>query len=363
VVFLSTATNLDPADTDALADVYVKDLSTGDLTLASTSDTGTKADAASFLGSLSDDGTKVGFSSSATNLDPSDTDVSDDVYVKDLLTGDITLASTSDSGIKGNNVSVDASLSDDGTRVGFFSGATNFDAADTDSDFDVYVKDLSTGAVTLASASDSGISGDNTSFGVFLAPDGTKVAFASFADNLDPGDTDFIEDVYVKDLVSGDITLASTSHRGIKGNDLSFGGHLSDDGTKVVFTSSATNLDPADTDANEDVYVKELGVTSGACSITGTSGDDVLRGTPNADVICGLGGNDKLRGVGGDDVLNGGGGRDTLVGGSGADTLQGERGSDVLLTTDGVAGNDIADGGPGRDRCRVDPGDAVTNCP
>jgi hypothetical protein len=363
VAFRSSATNLDPADTDSFDDVYVKDLSTGDLTLASTSDTGAKGDGASISHSLSDDGTKVGFDSSATNLDPGDTDSIEDVYVKDLVTGDITLASTSNAGIKGNNVSAEASLSDDGTTVAFFSGATNFDAADTDSDFDVYVKDLSTGDVTLASTSDSGTKGDSTSFGAFLAPDGTKVAFVSFSDNLDPGDTDSIEDVFVKDIVTGDITLASTSDQGIKGNDLSFGGHFSDDGTKVVFLSSATNLDPADTDANEDVFVKELGATPGECTITGTSGDDLLRGTPNADVICGLGGNDKLRGSGGDDLLIGGGGNDALVGGSGGDMLQGEAGKDILATRDGVSGNDTADGGGGVDRCRVDQGDILIDCP
>lgn len=39
----------------------------------------------------------------ATNLDPADTDVDADVYVKDLATGNITLASTSDAGANGND--------------------------------------------------------------------------------------------------------------------------------------------------------------------------------------------------------------------------------------------------------------------
>ena len=75
----------------------------GDITLASTSDTGVKGNGDSTEPSLSADGTKVAFGSSATNLDPADTDsVVVDVYVKDLTTGDITLASTSDTGVKGN---------------------------------------------------------------------------------------------------------------------------------------------------------------------------------------------------------------------------------------------------------------------
>ncbi len=61
----------------------------------------------------------MAFDSSATNLDPADTDSCFDIYVKDLATGDITLASTSDSGIKANGSSAFTRLSADGTRVAF----------------------------------------------------------------------------------------------------------------------------------------------------------------------------------------------------------------------------------------------------
>ena len=122
-------------------DIYVKDLLTGDIVLASTSDTGIKANAFSLLPSLSGDGTKVAFYSLADNLDPDDTDSSFDVYVKDLLTGDVTLASTSDAGVKGNNHSLWPSLSADGTKLAFYSFATNLDPADSDGFPDIFVKD------------------------------------------------------------------------------------------------------------------------------------------------------------------------------------------------------------------------------
>jgi hypothetical protein len=429
VVFGSFATNLDPADTDGLRDVYVKDLATGDITLASTSDTGVKGngDSASFaFPSMSADGTKVAFQSLATNLDPADADGLSDIYVKDLASGDISLASTSDTGIKGNGGSSDLSsfaLSANGTKVAFGSSATNLDPADTDAAGDIYVKDLSTGNITLASTSDTGVKGNGLT--VAMSAGGTRVAFGSFATNLDPGDTDDLLDIYVKDLSTGDITLASTSDTGVKGNssssifpslsadgtkvgfsssasnldprkahpgddaiylkDLSSGditlastsdtgvtGHgdstfpsLSADGTKVAFQSRATNLDPADTDTSDDIYVKDLGVAppSAECTITGTNGDDVLKGTPGDDVICGLGGNDTLLGGAGDDVLLGGDGRDNLRGGTGADILRGEAGNDTLTTRDGVSGNDTADGGGGSDRCTTDSGDTVIDCP
>ncbi len=268
VAFQSTATNLDPADTDPLTDVYVKDLITGDLTLASTSDAGVKANSASFDPFLSANGTKVAFHSNATNFDPADT-VGTDVYVKDLITGDITLASTSDAGVKANSPGLEVSLSADGTRVTFSSTATNLDPADTDTGTDVYVKDLVTGDITLASTSDAGVKANGNSIQPFLSADGTKVAFPSHATNLDPADTNTGPDVYVKDLITGEITLVSTSDTGVKANNSSLDPFLSADGRKAAFYSHASNLDPADSDNLADVYVKDL--VTGDVSLVSTS--------------------------------------------------------------------------------------------
>ncbi len=281
VAFYSSATNLDPADTDSLYDIYVKDLTTGDIVLASTSDSGLKANGDSGFPSLSGDATRVAFLTYATNLNEADDDVFvEDVYVKDLTTGDITLVSTSDEGVKANgSSSSDSSLSADGTRVAFRSDATNLDPADTDLTFDVYVKDLPTGNITLASTSDSGMKGDGASYEVSLSADGTRVAFRSEAANLDPADTDFILDVYVKDLATGDITLASTSDSGVKGNSDSDEPGLSPDGTRVALYSYATNLDGADTDSFTDVYVKDL--ATGDISLASTS-DGGIKGNSDS---------------------------------------------------------------------------------
>jgi hemolysin type calcium-binding protein/WD40 repeat protein len=363
VAFLSQAINLDPADTDAIFDVYVKDLATGDITLASTSDTGIKGDGDGFIPSLSADGTKVAFDSNASNLDPADTDTILDVYVKDLSTGDITLASTSDTGVKGDGGSGLVSLSADGTKVAFDSNATILDPGDTDPVQDVYVKTISTGDITLASTSDAGTKSNGLSALASLSADGARVSFESSATNLDPAASDGVDQVYVKDLLTGDITLASISDAGTTGNAGSLEPSLSADGRTVAFHSFATNLDPADTDGLADVYVKELAAETADCTVIGTAGDDLLSGTGGDDVICGLGGNDKLRGIGGGDLLLGGEGNDELVGGSGADTLQGEGGNDILKSRDGVGGNDTADGGSGLDQCLVDQGDIVIDCP
>jgi Tol biopolymer transport system component len=275
VVFFSYATNLDESDTDAFADVYVKDLVTGDLTLVSTSDQGVKGNGDSMSrGAISEDGTKVAFFSMATNLDPSDSDDLADVYVKDLVTGDLTLVSASDNGVKGNRTSFGPILSADGSRVGFYSWATNLDPLDPDPLTDIYVKDLATGDLALASTSDEGIKGNDDSYSRgAMSADGSVVAFWSHATNLDPADPDAVADIYVKNLITGDIALASTSSDGVKGNAASYGQRLSADGRVLAFHSDATNLDSADTDELDDVYVKDL--VTGELTLASTTAEGV----------------------------------------------------------------------------------------
>ncbi len=82
------------------------------------------------------------------------------------------------------------------------------------------MKDLVTGEITLVSTSDAGVKGNGTS-GLRRCPPTVSVAFDSYASNLDPGDTDTAPDVYVKDLVTGELTLVSTSDTGVKGNGTS----------------------------------------------------------------------------------------------------------------------------------------------
>ena len=68
------------------------------------------------------------------------------------------------------------------------------------------------------------------------------MAFVSQSTNLVAGDTDTREDVYVKDLQTGAITLASVSSSGAKANSYSYQPSISGDGRYVTFYSLATNL-------------------------------------------------------------------------------------------------------------------------
>lgn len=112
--------------------------------------------------------------------------------------------------------------------------------------------------------------------------------------------------------------------------------------TATLTPLSGTHLGVAEVSTGGERSTDRVGyVGYGACTITGTSGDDSLGGTPGDDVICGLGGADMLDGGDGDDVLVGGAGNDWLEGGDGADIL--------LDGPDGPPTSDVLVGGPGAD--------------
>ena len=85
VTFSTNATNLHPGDGDSIADVLLRDLSTGSVTLISQTDAGTKGNKPTFVSQVSADGAAVFFMTTATNFDPNDNDVYSDVYKKTLF--------------------------------------------------------------------------------------------------------------------------------------------------------------------------------------------------------------------------------------------------------------------------------------
>jgi WD40-like Beta Propeller Repeat len=267
VAFHSAATNLDPDDTDISGDVFVRDLQANTTTLVSRAGgtVGAKGNSDSVFPSISGDGRFVAFRSEASNLHPDDTDGLADVFVRDLQANTTTLASraTGPAGAKGNNGSLEPSISADGHSVAFFSGATNLHPDDTDFNGDVYVRDLQTNTTTLASRATGagGAKGSTDSDSPSISADGRFVAFRSDADNLHPHDSDSTTDIFVRDVQLNQTTLASRADGtgGQKGNAGSDAPSISADGRLVAFESNANNLHPDDSDFQRDVFVRDLG--------------------------------------------------------------------------------------------------------
>jgi Tol biopolymer transport system component len=243
-------------------------------------------------------GTKMAFSSNA-NLVGGDTNVAYDIFVQDLGSGVITRVSTSATGSEANQSSYDPVFSGDGTKVAFWSHASNLVAGDTNGNADMFVKDLTTGEVTLVSVTADGTQGNDTTFGKpSFSPDGTKIAFQSRSSNLITSDGNWSIDTFVKDLATGELSLVSTTRSGTQANSGCSTPVFSPDGTMLLFESGATNLVAGDTNRSSDIFLVTLGE---GMLVRGTDDADKLRGGLSADVVTGFGGKDKLYGEGGAD--------------------------------------------------------------
>jgi hypothetical protein len=164
----------------------------------------------------------------------------------------------------GNGNSDQPSFSANGRYVAFQSRASDLVAQkDDNSDSDVFVRDLQTGTNILVSVRHLGdATGNDGSYNPMLSADGRYVAFQSDAKDLVANDTNFVSDVFVRDLQTGTTIMVSTNFAGTgSGNGSSGGAVISANGRVVTYLSQATNLIPNYTSsyANPfDVYAKDL---------------------------------------------------------------------------------------------------------
>jgi Ca2+-binding RTX toxin-like protein len=346
VVFSSEASNLVPGETNNSTDIFVRDTLANTTTRVSISSTGDGANDGSYRPSISADGRFVTFDSDASNLVPGDTNNSTDIFVRDLSTNAITLVSVGSSGERGNDNSFNSSISANGRFVAFHSKATNLVPGDTNNSRDIFVRDLLTNTTTLISVSSSGERGNGDSFNLLspgaISADGRFVVFESAATNLVPGDTNGNQDIFVRDTLANTTTRVSVNSAGNEGNSISYITSISPNGQKVGFSSAATNLVPGDTNFDFDIFVVDLTNTSSGIN----NSPNAINGTPGNDNLTGTNGNDNINGFDGDDALTGLRSNDILVGGGGSDNLSGGKGFDTL---NGGLGNDILVGGAGND--------------
>jgi Tol biopolymer transport system component len=342
VAFQTKSNELDQPNRDSdgvTQDIFIKDFATGSIVRVSTNVDDELADnsqlplgqdlanANSFAPAMSSDARFVAFHSDADNLVPGDTNQSVDIFVKNVLTGQVVRASTSDDGAQGvetrgtdldplvDPLSSNASLSADGGVVAFQSKASNLVGFDPNDDgSDVFVKDLSTGEIQRIAAPDGNLgrnpmlSGDGSALvfetfkllpgesgpvkeaqnvvltdlaggrSTIIAPasdeaffqaapvvsaDGRFVAFASDA-RLTQEDNNGETDVYIFDQLLNTTDLVSANSAGQVASSpfefpaaLSSSPSISDDGRFVAFAGDATNLVPGDRNGLSDIFVKD----------------------------------------------------------------------------------------------------------
>lgn len=190
VVFSSQSTNLVAGDINAQQDIFVRDLLMGTTDRVSVSGAGAEGDGHCVSPYISPDGRFVVFSSQSTNLVAGDTNAAADLFVRDRMMGTTAMASIPEGGGLANADTNQPSswtpvISDDGRFVVFESGATNLVASDTNSASDVFVRDMMASTTTRVSIDSMGVEGNATSGTVSISSDGEAVSFFTFATNLD----------------------------------------------------------------------------------------------------------------------------------------------------------------------------------
>lgn len=241
-VAFSSLSQLVPEDTDDYFDIYLRDNLSGKVSLVS----GSLAvsgfqDGDSQYPDISADGRFVVFQSASANLVGGDTNGHVDIFVADMSTGVIHLVSRDFNGGFANGNSTLPSLSDDGNTVVFQSNATDLVAGGTSSGrLHVYAVDLSTQTTTLVSVASGGGEADANSFEAKVSGDAAFAVFTSEAANLVGGVTG--QQIYRADLSSGAIMLVSEDGAGVEGNADSYNPSINEDGSVVAYATEATNL-------------------------------------------------------------------------------------------------------------------------
>jgi hypothetical protein len=306
VLFLSTATNLVPgAPFPGIELAYLKDLSTGTTSIVSASQTGVPAAAINAFFTRSGGSPAVVFDSQSTDVVPGTPDARDRLYLKNLTTGVVTeiptagdtgpllgfggVAATPDGAklyysyrnfndtvaertvyvrdmatgtttslITGNQETDVSSVSEDGSVVGLESYASDLAPNDSNGVWDAYTLNVTTRGVTLLSSDSSGASGNGSSGGPLVAPDGKSAVFSSDATNLIPGDVNGQEDLFRRDLTSNSTTLLSPSLPDTQNDGFTGATQFSSDGAKLGVRSRSSKLVPGDTNGSEDVFVLSL---------------------------------------------------------------------------------------------------------
>ena len=259
VAFASKARNLVPGDTNLVEDIFVRDRLAGTTRRVSVGQGGAQANGASIIPSMSDDGRYVAFMSDASNLVAGDTNHVADVFVRDLVTGFTRRVSIGQGGAQSNGASSFPALSRDGLHVAFQSAASNLVSSDTNGTFDVFVRDLLANTTRRISVGPAGAQGNGASLYPAISGNGRFVAFISDATDLVTGDTNGFRDVFVRDRLTAVTQRASVGPGGVEANNISVNlPSISADGRFVGFDSSASNLVPGDTNGVQDIFVRDL---------------------------------------------------------------------------------------------------------
>lgn len=276
VAFDSAATNLGAAN--GKRHIFLRDRQKGETELVSKTTSGVEANDDAHVAAVSDDGRFVAWDSYASNLVPNDSqDITRDVFLRDRQLGTtIRLSENPNDGTRPcpNGVgepcnSFGPTMSADGNLIVLGSFA-KLVPEDQNADFsDLYLYQRDTKTLKLITKGIGGAPANGSSGSQNISADGRFVVFQSQATNLAANDTDptpQVDDVFVYNIATGAITKISV----VEGNvstlpdGSSQNPTISENGSRIVFSSVATNLVGSDGNSIRDIFIVSWNGVDGA---------------------------------------------------------------------------------------------------
>jgi Tol biopolymer transport system component len=195
---------------------------------------------------------------------------STDIFVRDTIAGTTEVISTRSNGVFSASqfrFATEPAISADGRYVAFMAVGSDFVPGDTNNELDVFVKDRVTGITTRVSTDSNGnqgidlINADSLGSSAVEDPsisaDGRYVAFRSSFYNLVANDINQLNDIFVKDRLTGITTRVSVDSNADQANGTSYNPDISADGRYATFASAASNLVDGDVLGAPDVFVHD----------------------------------------------------------------------------------------------------------
>ena len=253
---LVTFTNLTGEGSSPSFQVYLKNLSTGDITAV-----GTSLGEQTQFSQISGDGSTIVFEANSEAFFGDNSRAQ--IYLYDVASGGVTLVTESTSNTVSDGSSpLNPSISDNGSVVAFdstaddlvtgISGLTNPNSGDRDQ---VYIH--TAGGNQLISKIGTTAFNDN-SWNASVSANGQFVAFESFASNIGLGASGHQDEVYLYNVATKKLSLVSKTATGTVANGDDNGAPvLSATGRYVAFISAATNLVPGATSGKDEIYWKD----------------------------------------------------------------------------------------------------------
>ncbi len=261
IAFSSSSPDVVSGDTNGVADVFLRDTTTGSVTVIS-SFRGTPGNAASGdvgLGGrvgVTRDGRYIAYASVASTISsPLNTSGLSHIIVHDTLNNRNSLVSLTSSGaVTETGQQYEPSISDNGSKVAFVSTASDLVGDDSNGNIDVFIRDSIAGSTTRVSVDGSGMERASPSNAPRISGDGSVVLFGTFG-GFAPDDVTSTYDFYVKTISTGAIERVGNTANGEQPAQSSQRAALSRDGRYVAFSSYSSDHVVKDDNSTIDVFL------------------------------------------------------------------------------------------------------------